>query len=223
MDNVKKELIELMVRSGVLIFGDFTTKSGRKTPYFVNTGNFKTGAQLDKLGALYAAKINQVVGDEFDMLFGPAYKGIPLACAAAIHLSGEFGIDKPYCFNRKEEKDHGEGGAIVGYAPKDRDRVVITEDVITAGTAVRETIDLFKTVAAVEFKAIIISVDRREKGTGDKSALDEIEQNFGIKVHPIVTVYDIIEYLYNNPVDGKIYIDDNIKSMMEQYLGVYGV
>jgi orotate phosphoribosyltransferase len=219
----KHELIELMVRSGVLIFGDFTTKSGRKTPYFVNTGNFKTGAQLDKLGELYARKIYEDIGAGFDVLFGPAYKGITLAAAAAMHLSRDYAVDKPYCFNRKEEKDHGEGGSLVGYKPGDGDRVVIVEDVVTAGTAVRETIDLFKNIAEVKLESLVISVDRREKGTGEASALDELSQDYGIKVFPIITVFDIIAYLHNNPVDGRIYIDDNIKSMMEAYLEKYGV
>ena len=217
----KHELIELMVRAGVLTFGDFVTKSGRRTPYFVNTGNFKTGAQLAKLGKFYARVIHDNAGD-FDALYGPAYKGIPLAAAAAISLASEYGVDKPYCFNRKEAKDHGEGGSMIGYRPKDGDRIVITEDVVTAGTAVRETVELFKSVADVKFQALIVSVDRRERGTGALSALDELEESLGIKVYPIITVYDIIEYLHNRPIDGKILIDDDIKSRMEEYLAEYG-
>ena len=160
----QEEFITFMVRSGVLTFGDFTTKSGRKTPYFVNTGNYKTGAQAAKLGDYYAACIQENLPDGVDCLFGPAYKGIPLTVAAASSLYRNYDRDLPYCFNRKEAKDHGEGGTMIGYQPKDGDRVVIVEDVVTAGTAVRETIELFKHIADVKFASLIVSVDRMEKG-----------------------------------------------------------
>ncbi|HWS42000.1 MAG TPA: orotate phosphoribosyltransferase [Pseudoflavonifractor sp.] len=218
----KEEFITFMVRSGVLTFGDFTTKSGRKTPYFINTGNYKTGAQAAKLGDYYAACIQENLPQGVDCLFGPAYKGIPLAVAAASSLYRSYGRDLPYCFNRKEAKDHGEGGSMVGYKPQDGDRVVIVEDVVTAGTAVRETIKLFTHVAKVDLCALIVSVDRMERGTGDKTTLDELREEHGIAVYPIVTVREIIAFLHNNPIDGRVYIDDEMKGSMEAYLTAYG-
>lgn len=218
----KEEFITFMVHSGVLTFGDFTTKSGRKTPYFINTGNYKTGAQAAKLGDYYAACIQENLPQEVDCLFGPAYKGIPLAVAAASSLYRSYGRDLPYCFNRKEAKDHGEGGSMVGYKPQDGDRVVIVEDVVTAGTAVRETIELFTHVAEVDLCALIVSVDRMERGTGDKTTLDELRVEHGIAVYPIVTVREIIAFLHNNPIDGRVYIDDEMKGSMEAYLTEYG-
>ena len=214
----KEEFITFMVRSGVLTFGDFTTKSGRKTPYFVNTGNYKTGAQAARLGDYYAACIQENLPEGIDCLFGPAYKGIPLAVSAAASLFRNYGRDLPYCFNRKEAKDHGEGGAMVGCKPQDGDRVAIIEDVVTAGTAVRE----FKNVAQVDMKALFVSVDRMERGTRDCSTLDELCQDYGIQVFPIVTVKEVISFLHNNPVDGKVYIDDGMKARMEDYLAQYG-
>lgn len=218
----KSELIELMVRAGVLTFGDFTTKSGRKTPYFVNTGNFKTGAQMAALGDLYAHTIYEDFGTDFDALYGPAYKGIPLAAAAAASLYRLYGVDKPYFFNRKEAKDHGEGGSLIGYKPKDGDRVVIVEDVVTAGTAVRESAELLGSIADLKLAALIVSIDRRERGQGSKAALDELEDEFGLKVCPIATVYDVIDKLHGREVDGRVLIDDDMKSKMEAYLAEYG-
>ena len=165
----KEAFITFMVRSGVLTFGDFTTKSGRRTPYFINTGNYKTGAQASQLGDYYAACIQEHFPDGVDCLFGPAYKGIPLAVAAASSLYRNYGRDLPYCFNRKEAKDHGEGGVMVGYKPQDGDRVAIVEDVVTAGTAVRESIALFQQVADVSIRALFVSVDRMERGTWTSS------------------------------------------------------
>lgn len=218
----KEEFITFMVRSGVLTFGDFTTKSGRKTPYFINTGNYKTGAQAAKLGDYYAACIQENLPREVDCLFGPAYKGIPLAVAAASSLYRNYNRDLPYCFNRKEAKDHGEGGSMVGYKPQDGDKVVIVEDVVTAGTAVRETIELFTHVAKVDLRALIVSVDRMERGTGNKTTLDELREEHGIAVYPIVTVREVISFLHNTQVDGKVYIDDEMKGRMEAYLAEYG-
>ena len=220
--NYKEEFIIFMVRSGVLTFGDFTTKSGRKTPYFVNTGNYKTGAQAAQLGDYYAACIQENLPEGISCLFGPAYKGIPLAVTAAASLYRKYDRDLPYCFNRKEAKDHGEGGAMVGYKPQAGDDVVIVEDVVTAGTAVRESIELFKGIAAVNMKALIVSVDRMERGTRACSTLDELRQDYNIKVYPIVTVKEVISFLHNRPVDGTIYIDDNMKDKMEAYLALYG-
>ena len=194
----KEEFITFMVRSGVLTFGDFTTKSGRKTPYFVNTGNYKTGAQAAKLGDYYAACIQEHMPDGITCLFGPAYKGIPLAVSAAASLYRNYDRDLPYCFNRKEAKDHGEGGSMVGYKPQDGDDVAIVEDVVTAGTAVRESIELFKHVADVNIKALFVSVDRMERGTRECSTLDELRQDYGIQVFPIVTVREVIAFLHNN-------------------------
>ena len=210
--NHKKAFIEFMSDAGVLTFGDFTTKSGRKTPYFINTGNYKTGAQISQLGDYYADCIVQS-GETFDALYGPAYKGIPLSVAAASSLYRNHGRDVPYCFNRKEIKDHGEGGGIVGYQPKDGDKLAIIEDVVTAGTAVRESIALLSDVAAVTITALFVSVDRMERGTGSLSALDELRATLGIHVYPIITVRDIIETI--DP-------EDDRKAKMEGYLAAYG-
>lgn len=219
----KEDFVKFMVRSGVLLFGDFTTKSGRKTPYFVNTGNYKTGAQAAKLGEYYARNIQEHIDGRIDALFGPAYKGIPLAVAAGISMNNLFDRDINYCFNRKEVKDHGEGGAMVGYKLQDGDRVLIVEDVITAGTAIRETLPILKAAANIEIAGMVISVDRMEKGKGEKTAIQEVYEEFGIVTYPIVTVREIIEILHNNPVDGRIYIDDEMKSKMEAYMEQYCV
>ena len=219
----KEDFVKFMVRSGVLLFGDFTTKSGRKTPYFVNTGNYKTGAQAAKLGEYYARNIQEHVEGRIDALFGPAYKGIPLAVAAGISMNNLFDRDINYCFNRKEVKDHGEGGSMVGYRLKDGDRVLIVEDVITAGTAIRETLPVLKAAADIEIAGMVISVDRMEKGKGEKTAIQEVYEEFGSVTYPIVTVKEIIEILHNNPVDGKIYIDDEMKARMEAYMEQYCV
>jgi orotate phosphoribosyltransferase len=208
----KNDFIDFMIGADVLKFGDFTTKSGRRTPYFINTGNYRTGAQIFKLGDYYAECIMNS-GEQFDALFGPAYKGIPLAVAAASSLYRNYGRDVPYCFNRKEAKDHGEGGSIVGYQPKDGDRLVIIEDVVTAGTAVRESIALLSNIAKVDIKALFVSVDRMERGTGELSALDELREALGIKVYPIITVREIM---------GALPAGDDRIGKMEQYLAEYG-
>lgn len=220
----QESFIEFMVRAGVLTFGDFTTKSGRKTPYFINTGNYRTGAQAHQLGDYYATCIHEHIAQAggADILFGPAYKGIPLVVTAAASLYRNYNEDYPYCFNRKEIKDHGEGGNMVGAKVKDGDRIAIVEDVVTAGTAVRESIALFQNIAKVKINALFVSVDRMEKGTGDKSALDELQEDYGIAVYPIVTVRQIIDHLYNRSIDGKIYIDGAMKTKMEAYLDTYG-
>ena len=214
----KKEFIEFMMESDVLRFGDFVTKSGRNTPYFVNTGNFKTGKQIATLGKFYAALIKESCGEEFDAMFGPAYKGIPLSTAAASALYNEYKIDKPYFFNRKEEKDHGEGGSLVGYKPKDGDRVIIIEDVITAGTAVRETMPILTGAADVTVKDMFISVNRCEVGQNpEKTTIMEIMEDFGINIHAIITVKDIYEYLKEN---GSY---DDMLPKMEAYMDKYCV
>lgn len=219
----KEDFITFMVRSGVLTFGDFTTKSGRKTPYFINTGNYKTGAQAARLGDYYAECIQENAPDGVDCLFGPAYKGIPLAVSAAASLYREYGRDVPYCFNRKEAKDHGEGGSLVGYKLQDGDKVAIVEDVVTAGTAVRESLAFFESLGKrVEVKHLFVSVDRMERGTGDKTTLDELREDYGIQVHPIVTVREIIAALHNKEVDGRVVLDDHRRERMEDYLARYG-
>ena len=192
----KKQFIEFMMSADVLRFGDFVTKSGRNTPYFINTGNYKTGLQSSKLGEFYASCIQNTVGDHFDAMFGPAYKGIPLATSAAGALARNHGIDKPFFFNRKEAKDHGEGGSLVGYQPKDGDKIIIIEDVITAGTAIRETMPALLGAANASVTDMFISVNRCEVGkTPGKTAVMEVKVEFGITVHALVTVEDIHEYL----------------------------
>ena len=218
----KEEFITFMVRSGVLTFGDFITKSGRPTPYFVNTGNYKMGAQAAQLGDYYAACIQENMPEGITALFGPASKGIPLAVSAAASLYRNYGRDLPYCFNRKEAKDHGEGGSMVGYKPQDGDRVVIVEDVVTAGTAVRESLALFQALGDLKVTALIVSVDRMERGTRDCSTLDELRADHGIAVYPIVTVREILAFLHNREIDGRVYIDDAMKARMEAYLAEYG-
>ena len=196
LTQAKKEFIEFMMGADVLRFGEFVTKSGRNTPYFVNTGNYRTGLQSSRLGEFYAALVKETVGDEFDAMFGPAYKGIPLVTTAAGALARSYGIDKPFFFNRKEAKDHGEGGSIVGYKPQDGDRVIIIEDVITAGTAIRETMPVLMGCADVKVTDMFISVNRCEVGTTPgKTAVMEVGEEFGIQVHALVTVQDIREYL----------------------------
>lgn len=222
MQSYKQEFIEFMVRSGVLTFGDFVTKSGRRTPYFINTGNYKTGEQASKLGRFYAACIKEHCASLPTALYGPAYKGIPLCVTASIALFEQYGEDIRYCFNRKEVKDHGEGGAIVGYKPQDGDDILIIEDVITAGTSISESVPLLKATADVRVTGVVVSVDRMERGKGERSALEEVRDLYGIETYAIVTVREIIEALHNKPVDGKIYIDDAVKEKMEAYLAAYG-
>ena len=204
----KKEFIEFMMSADVLRFGSFVTKSGRQTPYFVNTGNYKTGLQNSRLGEFYAAAIKEAIGDNFDAMFGPAYKGIPLATSTSGALARNFGIDKPFFFNRKEVKDHGEGGSIVGYKPQDGDRVIIIEDVITAGTAIRETMPVLTGCADVK-----VTVGQ----TAGKTAVMEVGEEFGIKVHSLITVRDIYEYLKEQGT----YAD--ILPQMEAYMAQYCV
>ncbi len=192
----KKQFIEFMMAAGVLRFGEFKTKSGRLSPYFVNTGNYRTGAQISRLGEFYAQCIHETCGDRFDAMFGPAYKGIPLVTSAAGALARCHGTDKPFFFNRKEAKDHGEGGNLVGYQPQDGDRIIIIEDVITAGTAVRETVPVLLSAAQVQVSDMFISVNRCEIGQqSDRTAVMEVKEEFGIDVHALVDVRDLCEYL----------------------------
>ena len=212
----KKEFIQFMLSAGVLRFGQFVTKSGRSTQYFVNTGLYRTGAQLSRLGGCYAALVKETLGGDFDAMFGPAYKGIPLAAACAGALWRDHQIDKPYFFNRKEAKDHGEGGVTVGYQPKDGDRIIIIEDVITAGTAVRESMSILQGCGDVKVTDVFISVNRCEVGqTPGKTAIMEVEEAFGLRVHPIVTVLDIHEYLKENGTDPALV--QAMEGYMERY------
>jgi len=208
----KKEFIDFMTDAGVLTFGDFTTKSGRKTPYFVNTGNYKTGMHISALGDYYAGLV-VASGEQFDALYGPAYKGITLAAATASSLYRNHNIDVPYFFNRKEAKDHGEGGSLIGYKPKDGDRIIIIEDVVTAGTSVRESLQLLKATADVTVAALFVSVDRMERGTGKLTTLDELHKEHGINVYSIINARDIIASFPQG--------DQRIKKM-ENYLSEYG-
>ena len=213
----KNDFIKFMTECGVLTFGDFTLKSGRKAPYFVNTGNYRTGKQLAKLGEFYAECIKEN-GIEADTLFGPAYKGIPLAVSCSVALFNKYGLDVNYCFDRKEAKDHGEGGVIVGKQLADGEKVVIIEDVITAGTAIRQVIPVLKNAAEVDITAMVISVDRMEKGKGELSAVQEVKEEFGIDVYSIVTINDIIQAIKDGVIEGKEYLDKMIA-----YRETYGV
>ena len=220
--NYKEEFITFMVESGVLTFGDFVTKSGRKTPYFINTGNYKTARQIAKLGDYYAACIRENMIGRVDALYGPAYKGIPLVVTAAASLYRDYQIDIPYAFNRKEAKDHGEGGSLIGYRPQTGDRIGIVEDVITAGKSVRESIETLQALG-VEVNSLIVSVDRMERGEGDLSAIQEIKKEFGITTYPIVTIREIVAFLYNREIGGRIVVDGQMKERIESHLKEYGV
>jgi orotate phosphoribosyltransferase len=206
----KREFIEFMVRCDVLRFGDFTAKSGRKTPYFINAGRFRTGAQLDQLARFYAQAIRTTLGDRFDVLFGPAYKGIPLSAATAVALYREHAHDVGFCFNRKEAKDHGEGGSLVGQELRDGHRVLIIEDVTTAGTSIRETVPLLQAAAKVQLAGLVVAVDRMERGSGEGelNALTEISEQYAMPTFAIVNIEEIIEHLRDTPVDGRKVIDD---------------
>ena len=194
MESYKREFIEFLQSANVLKFGDFTAKSGRKIPYFINAGEIKTGDQISKLGEFYAKSYFEKVGNKRTVLYGPAYKGISIAVAASIGLS-KSGLDVPFFFNRKEAKDHGEGGVFVGYIPKEGEEIVIVEDVITAGTAIRESMSILSGLDGAKVVATFVMVDRKEKGKGEKSAMAEVGEEFGFPVYSVVDVYDIIEYL----------------------------
>ncbi|MSS64249.1 orotate phosphoribosyltransferase [Velocimicrobium porci] len=223
MEQYKQEFIEFMVDCEVLKFGDFVTKSGRKTPFFVNTGFYRTGTQLRKLGGYYAKAINEKYGTDFDVLFGPAYKGIPLSVATSMAMSEMYGKEIKYCSNRKEVKDHGDKGILLGSPIQDNDRVVVIEDVTTAGTSMQETLPIIKAQGNVDILGLVVSVDRMERGQGTKSALNEIEEKYQIKTTAIVTMEEVIEHLYNREYKGKIIIDDTLKAAIDSYYEQYGV
>ena len=214
----KEKFIKFMVEGGILRFGEFTLKSGRLSPYFINTGNYKTGSQISKLGEFYAECImdNEIKGDA---IFGPAYKGIPLAIATGIILNNKFGVDMNYCFDRKEVKDHGEGGMIIGYQFGDNDTLIFVDDVITSGKALRESMEKIKGMCSAKVTDMVISVDRMEIGKGGKkSAVQEVQDEFGIKVHSVVTMDDIISAIEKGVVEGKEHLD-----AMKKYRETYGV
>ncbi len=211
MENYKREFIQFLEGAGVLKFGDFTAKSGRKIPYFINAGDIKTGDQISKLGEFYAKAYFEKVGNKKTVLYGPAYKGIPIAVSVACALSKE-GLDVPFFFNRKEEKDHGEGGVFVGYKPQGED-IVIVEDVITAGTAIRESMAILSSLKESKVAAVFVMVDRKEKGQTEKSAMAEVGEEYGFPVYSVVDVYDIIEYLEEDPKNKENV--DRIKKYLE--------
>lgn len=215
MEGYKREFIQFLQDAGVLKFGDFTAKSGRKIPYFINAGQIKTGDEIAKLGEFYAKAYFEKVGNKKTVLYGPAYKGISIAVSAAVALSKN-GLDVPFFFNRKEAKDHGEGGVFVGYVPQAGEEIVIVEDVITAGTAIRESMAILSGLEGVKVAATFVMVDRKEKGQGEKSAMAEVEETFGFPVYSVVDVYDIIEYLEDDPAN-----EENV-ARIKNYLAVNG-
>lgn len=222
MEQYKQEFIEFMIDSQVLKFGEFTLKSGRKSPFFMNAGGYVTGAQLKKLGEYYARAIHETYGDDFDVLFGPAYKGIPLSVAATIAYSTLYGREIRYCSNRKEEKDHGDTGILLGSKLLDGDRVVIIEDVTTSGKSIEETYPIIKAQADVTVKGLMVSLNRMERGTTDKSAIEEIKERYGIQASAIVTMEEVVEYLYRRECKGRVYIDEAMKEAIDAYYGQYG-
>ena len=223
MEAYKQEFIEFMIDSQVLKFGDFTLKSGRKSPFFMNAGAYVTGTQLRRLGEYYAKAIHDHYGLDFDVLFGPAYKGIPLSVATTMAISELYGKDVRYCSNRKEVKDHGDTGILLGSKLKDGDRVVIIEDVTTSGKSIEETFPIIKAQADVEIKGLMVSLNRMEKGQGEKSALCEIKEKYGFDANAIVTMADVVEYLYQKEYKGTVYIDEERKKQIDDYYAVYGV
>ncbi len=224
MEQYKKEFIEFMVDCDVLKFGDFTLKSGRKSPFFMNAGAYVTGSQLKKLGEYYAKAIHDNYGDDFDVLFGPAYKGIPISVVTAIAYSELYGKEVRYCSDRKEEKDHGaDKGSFLGSKLKDGDRVVMIEDVTTSGKSMEETVPKVRGAADVEIVGLMVSLNRMERGNGDKSALEEIKEKYGFDANAIVSMADVIEHLNGKEINGKVLIDENIKSAIDAYYDQYGV
>ena len=222
MEQYKQEFINFMVESEVLKFGEFTLKSGRKSPFFMNAGAYVTGTQLRRLGEYYAKAIHDNYGLDFDVLFGPAYKGIPLAVATSMAISELYGKEVRYCSNRKEVKDHGDTGILLGSKLKDGDRVVIIEDVTTSGKSIEETFPILKSQADVEIKGLMVSLNRMERGKGAKSALDEIKDLYGFPTAAIVSMSDVVECLYNKECQGKVVIDDTLKAAIDAYYEQYG-
>ena len=225
MEAYKQEFIEFMVESEVLKFGDFTLKSGRKSPFFMNAGAYVTGTQLMKLGEYYARAIHETYGDDFDVLFGPAYKGIPISVVTAVAYAKLYGKEIRYCSDRKEEKDHGaDKGSFLGSKLKDGDKVIMIEDVTTSGKSMEETVPKVRGAADVTIKGLMVSLNRMEVGLGGKvSALEEIKEKYGFDAHAIVSMADVVECLYNKPCNGKIIIDDTLKATIDAYYEQFGV
>ncbi len=224
MEQYKEEFISFMAECGVLKFGEFTLKSGRKSPFFMNAGLYVTGSQLLRLGKYYAQAVHEHYGDGFDVFFGPAYKGIPLSVAAAIAYSELYGKEIRYCSNRKEIKDHGDKGILLGSSLKDGDRVVIIEDVTTSGKSIEETLPVIKAQADVEIKGLVVSLNRMERGLStDKGALEELQDKYGFPATAIVTMEEVTRYLYNKECNGRVLIDDNIKNALDEYYRQYGI
>ena len=221
MEAYKSEFIEFMVRSNVLTFGDFVAKSGRRTPYFVNTGKYRTGAQLARLASAYADAIERHLGEDFDVLFGPAYKGIPLVVATSMELARR-GRNVGFAFNRKEAKDHGEGGTLVGWELSAGQRVLIVEDVTTAGTSIRETVPILRAAADVVLAGLVVAVDRMERGTGDVSALAEVGATYRMKTFSIVNIEEIVEHLSTHDVDGRRVVSEELVERIAAYRREYG-
>lgn len=222
MEQYKKEFIEFMVDSNVLKFGEFTLKSGRKSPFFMNAGAYVTGSQLRRLGQFYAQAIHDNYGTDFDVLFGPAYKGIPLAVATTIAFSELYGRDIRYCSNRKEIKYHGDVGILLGSDLNDGDKVVIIEDVTTSGKSIEETFPILTAQANVDVVGLMVSLNRQERGKTQQNALAEIREVYGIETGAIVTMEEVVEYLYNRPYNGRVLIDDKTKAAIDAYYAQYG-
>ena len=223
MEDYRQTFIDFMVDCGVLRFGEFTLKSGRKSPFFMNAGLYQDGSQLLRLGEYYARAIHSVYGLDFDVLFGPAYKGIPLAVATVIEISRLYGRNIKYCANRKEIKDHGDKGILLGSKLHDGDRVVIIEDVTTSGASMAETVPILRQQADVDIVGLMVSLDREEKGIDtDRSALQDIKDKYGFPAHAIVTMSEVTEYLYGKDIDGTVLIDDNVKAAIDTYYAQYG-
>lgn len=222
MEQYKKEFIEFMVDSNVLKFGEFTLKSGRKSPFFMNAGAYVTGSQLRRLGQFYAQAIHDNYGTDFDVLFGPAYKGIPLAVATTIAFSELYGRDIRYCSNRKEIKDHGDVGILLGSDLNDGDKAVIIEDVTTSGKSIEETFPILTAQANVDVVGLMVSLNRQERGKTQQNALAEIREVYGIETGAIVTMEEVVEYLYNRPYNGRVLIDDKTKAAIDAYYAQYG-
>ena len=224
MEQYKQEFIKFMVESDVLKFGEFTLKSGRKSPFFMNAGAYVTGSQLMRLGEYYARAIHETYGDDFDVLFGPAYKGIPISVVTAVAFHNLYGKEVRYCSDRKEEKDHGaDKGSFLGSKLKDGDRVVMIEDVTTSGKSMEETVPKVRGAADVTIVGLMVSLNRMEKGLGgEKSALEEIREKYGFETNAIVTMEEVVEHLYNRTCQGRVVIDDTIKAAIDDYYKQYG-
>ena len=224
IDAYKEDFIRFMAERGALSFGDFVLKSGRRSPFYMNAGAYTTGSALAKLGEFYAAAIHASFGDDFDALFGPAYKGIPLAVATSMACFRLFGKEAGYCANRKEAKDHGDAGLFLGAAPRDGMRVVIVEDVMTSGASIRETVPLLLSAAKIEIKGLVVSLDRQEKASEESSssALEEVSEEFGFPAASIVTMKEAVSFLKNTPIGGKILIEKDIAAAISKYYSEYG-